>query len=78
MPRQRALSLHFIIFGARTALSMQGPPRCDNLLGVSSQTQFSLAEFLVMPKAYLGVCYRSISDPQKLAAYAKLAPGRDY
>jgi uncharacterized protein (DUF1330 family) len=27
-----------------------------------------------MPKAYLVVCYRSISDPQKLAAYAKLAP----
>jgi uncharacterized protein (DUF1330 family) len=28
----------------------------------------------VMPKAYWVVCYRSISDPQKLAAYAKLAP----
>ena len=27
-----------------------------------------------MPKAYLVVCYRSISDPQKLAAYAQLAP----
>jgi len=27
-----------------------------------------------MPKTYLVVCYRSISDPQKLAAYAKLAP----
>ncbi len=27
-----------------------------------------------MPKAYWVVCYRSISDPQKLAAYAKLAP----
>jgi uncharacterized protein (DUF1330 family) len=26
-----------------------------------------------MPKAYWVVCYRSISDPQKLAAYAKLA-----
>ncbi len=28
-----------------------------------------------MPKAYWVTCYRSISDPQKLAAYAKLAPG---
>ena len=27
-----------------------------------------------MPKAYWITCYRSISDPQKLAAYAKLAP----
>ncbi len=27
-----------------------------------------------MPKAYWAVSYRSISDPQKLAAYAKLAP----
>ena len=27
-----------------------------------------------MPKAYWVVSYRSISDPQKLAAYAKLAP----
>jgi len=27
-----------------------------------------------MPKAYWVVFYRSISDPQKLAAYAKLAP----
>jgi uncharacterized protein (DUF1330 family) len=27
-----------------------------------------------MPKAYWVVAYRSISDPQKLAAYAKLAP----
>ena len=27
-----------------------------------------------MPKAYWVVCYRSISDPQKVAAYAKLAP----
>jgi uncharacterized protein (DUF1330 family) len=27
-----------------------------------------------MPKAYWVVCYRSISDPQKLAAYAALAP----
>ena len=27
-----------------------------------------------MPKAYWVVCYRSISDPNKLAAYAKLAP----
>ena len=27
-----------------------------------------------MPKAYAVVCYHSISDPQKLAAYAKLAP----
>jgi uncharacterized protein (DUF1330 family) len=27
-----------------------------------------------MPKAYWVTCYRSISDPQKLAAYAKLAP----
>src|SRR5271155_490036 len=27
-----------------------------------------------MPKAYTIVCYHSISDPQKLAAYAKLAP----
>jgi hypothetical protein len=26
-----------------------------------------------MPKAYAVVTYRSISDPQKLAAYAKLA-----
>jgi uncharacterized protein (DUF1330 family) len=30
-------------------------------------------EFL-MPKAYWVVSYRSISDPQKVAAYAKLAP----
>jgi uncharacterized protein (DUF1330 family) len=27
-----------------------------------------------MPKAYWIVFYRSISDPQRLAAYAKLAP----
>ncbi len=27
-----------------------------------------------MPKAYLVVSYHSISDPQKLAAYAALAP----
>jgi uncharacterized protein (DUF1330 family) len=27
-----------------------------------------------MPKAYWITCYRSISDLQKLAAYAKLAP----
>jgi uncharacterized protein (DUF1330 family) len=27
-----------------------------------------------MPKAYWITSYRSISDPQKLAAYAKLAP----
>jgi uncharacterized protein (DUF1330 family) len=27
-----------------------------------------------MPKAYWVTAYRSISDPQKLAAYAKLAP----
>ena len=26
-----------------------------------------------MPKGYWVTCYRSISDPQKLAAYAKLA-----
>jgi uncharacterized protein (DUF1330 family) len=26
-----------------------------------------------MPKAYIVSCYRSISDPQKLAAYDKLA-----
>jgi len=26
-----------------------------------------------MPKAYAVVCYHSISDPQKLAAYGKLA-----
>ena len=29
-----------------------------------------------MPKAYAVVCYHSISDPKKLAAYAKLAPAR--
>ena len=28
-----------------------------------------------MPKAYWVTCYRSISDAQKLAAYAELAPG---
>jgi uncharacterized protein (DUF1330 family) len=27
-----------------------------------------------MPKGYWVTCYRSISDPQKLAAYAELAP----
>lgn len=27
-----------------------------------------------MPKAYWITCYRSVSDPAKLAAYAKLAP----
>lgn len=27
-----------------------------------------------MPKGYWVTCYRSIADPQKLAAYAKLAP----
>ena len=27
-----------------------------------------------MPKGYWITCYRSVSDPQKLAAYAKLAP----
>jgi len=27
-----------------------------------------------MPKAYWVTCYRSIKDPSKLAAYAKLAP----
>jgi uncharacterized protein (DUF1330 family) len=29
---------------------------------------------LPMPKGYWVTCYRSISDPDKLAAYAKLAP----
>ena len=28
-----------------------------------------------MPKGYWVTCYRSISDPEKLAPYAKLAPG---
>src|SRR5215471_11416276 len=28
----------------------------------------------LMPKGYWVTCYRSISDPDKLAAYAKLAP----
>ena len=28
-----------------------------------------------MAKAYWVTCYRSITDPDKLAAYAKLAPG---
>jgi len=28
-----------------------------------------------MPKGYWVTCYRSIKDPEKLAAYAKLAPG---
>ena len=28
-----------------------------------------------MPKAYAVVTYRSVSDPEKLAAYAKLAGG---
>ena len=27
-----------------------------------------------MPKGYWVTCYRSVSDPQKLAAYASLAP----
>lgn len=27
-----------------------------------------------MPKGYWVTCYRSISDPNKLAAYAELAP----
>ena len=27
-----------------------------------------------MPKGYWVTCYRSISDPDKLAAYAKIAP----
>jgi uncharacterized protein (DUF1330 family) len=27
-----------------------------------------------MPKGYWVTCYRSISDPEKLAAYAELAP----
>jgi len=27
-----------------------------------------------MPKGYWVTCYRAISDPEKLAAYAKLAP----
>jgi uncharacterized protein (DUF1330 family) len=27
-----------------------------------------------MPKGYWVTCYRSISDPQRLAAYAQLAP----
>ena len=27
-----------------------------------------------MPKAYWVTCYRAISEPQKVAAYAKLAP----
>jgi uncharacterized protein (DUF1330 family) len=31
-------------------------------------------EFCAMPKGYWVTVYRSISDPQKLAAYAKLAP----
>jgi uncharacterized protein (DUF1330 family) len=31
-------------------------------------------EELSMPKGYWVTAYRSISDPQKLAAYAKLAP----
>jgi len=34
----------------------------------------SLRGVFPMPKAYAVVCYHSISDPQKLAAYAKLAP----
>jgi hypothetical protein len=31
-----------------------------------------------MPKAYAVVTYRSVSDPEKLAAYAKLALLRSY
>jgi uncharacterized protein (DUF1330 family) len=31
-------------------------------------------EFTKMPKGYWVTVYRSISDPQKLAAYAQLAP----
>jgi uncharacterized protein (DUF1330 family) len=31
-------------------------------------------EFAKMPKGYWVTVYRSISDPQKLAAYAQLAP----
>jgi uncharacterized protein (DUF1330 family) len=31
-------------------------------------------EFATMPKGYWVTCYRSISDPQKLAAYATMAP----
>jgi uncharacterized protein (DUF1330 family) len=33
-----------------------------------------LPEFAQCPKGYWVTVYRSISDPQKLAAYAKLAP----
>ena len=33
-----------------------------------------LPEFAIMAKAYWVTCYRAISDPEKLAAYAKLAP----
>ena len=31
-----------------------------------------------MPKAYWVTVYRSISDPQKVAAYAKLAPAATF
>ena len=31
-----------------------------------------------MPKAYAVVTYRSISDPEKLAAYAKLRGGHAF
>src|SRR5208282_3851394 len=46
---------------------------CDNLCS-RRRHAFRAKEFCKMPKAYWVTCYRSISDPQKLAAYAKLAP----
>ena len=56
---------------AFTFLYFQSNLPCDNF---APATACPFHGAFVMPKAYWVVCYRSISDPQKLAAYAKLAP----
>src|SRR6516225_3592202 len=46
------------------------PASCAKILQSSQNASLEFP----MPKAYWVVSYRSISDPQKVAAYAKLAP----
>jgi uncharacterized protein (DUF1330 family) len=61
---------------ARHALGRTGAlalcPPCANL---KAPAPAAAVHGAAMPKAYWVTVYRSISDPDKLAAYAKLAPG---
>jgi uncharacterized protein (DUF1330 family) len=44
------------------------------MLLLNAKERIPCQEFATMPKGYWVTSYRSISDPQKLVAYAKLAP----